>query len=35
MEGKAAWHGAPIDKESYDKGRPELLADLEAKEAAL
>ncbi|MDR3192717.1 MAG: transketolase [Treponema sp.] len=35
MEGKALWHGAPIDKESYDKGRPELLADLEAKEATL
>jgi transketolase len=35
MEGKAAWHGAPIDKESYDRGRPELAADLEAKEAAL
>ncbi|MDR3247251.1 MAG: transketolase [Treponema sp.] len=35
MEGKAAWHGAPIDKESYAKGRPELVADLEAKEAQL
>jgi transketolase len=35
MEGKAVWHGAPIDQESYDRGRPELLADLEAKEAVL
>jgi transketolase len=33
MEGKAAWHGAPIDDDSYAKGRPELAADLEAKEA--
>jgi transketolase len=35
MEGKSAWHGAPIDDESYAKGRPELAADLEKKEAAL
>jgi transketolase len=35
MEGKNAWHGAPIDDDSYSKGRPELAADLEKKEAAL
>ena len=35
MEGKNAWHGAPIDDDSYNKGRPELAADLEKKEAAL
>jgi transketolase len=35
MEGKSAWHGAPIDKESYAKGRPELAADAAKKEAAL
>jgi transketolase len=35
MEGKSAWHGAPIDDESYAKGRPELAADLARKEAAL
>ena len=35
MEGKSIWHGAPIDEESYTKGRMELLADLEKKEAAL
>jgi transketolase len=35
MEGKSAWHGAPIDKASYEKGRPELAADVEEKEAAL
>ncbi|MDR3248664.1 MAG: transketolase [Treponema sp.] len=35
MEGKAAWHGAPIDDESYARARPELAADLEAKEAQL
>ena len=35
MEGKNAWHGAPIDAASYEKGRPELAADLEKKEAAL
>ena len=35
MEGKSAWHGAPIDEESYAKGRLELTADLEKKEAAL
>jgi transketolase len=35
MEGKSAWHGAPIDKASYEKGRLELAADVEKKEAAL
>ena len=35
MEGKSAWHGAPIDETSYRKGRPELEADLDKKEAAL
>ncbi|MDR1862364.1 MAG: transketolase [Treponema sp.] len=35
MEGKSAWHGAPIDDGSYAKGRPELVSDLEKKEAAL
>ena len=33
MEGKSAWHGAPIDKDSYAKGRPELVSDLEKKAA--
>lgn len=35
MEGKSAWHGAPIDAESYKNGRIELVADIEKKEAAL
>ncbi|NCB00766.1 MAG: transketolase [Spirochaetia bacterium] len=35
MEGKSAWHGAPIDDKSYASGRPELEADLKNKEAAL
>jgi transketolase len=35
MEGKSQWHGAPIDNESYAKGRLELLRDLENKGAAL
>ncbi|WP_059369768.1 transketolase [Treponema endosymbiont of Eucomonympha sp.] len=35
MEGKNAWHGAAIDDGSYAKGRPQLLKDAEAKEAAL
>jgi len=35
MEGKSAWHGAPIDAESYAKGRPELSADFAAKEASV
>jgi transketolase len=35
MEGKNAWHGAPIDDDSYHKGRPELVADLKKKEEAL
>ncbi len=35
MEGKSAWHGAPIDEKSYASGRPELVTDLENKEAAL
>jgi transketolase len=33
MEGKSAWHGAPIDDESYAAGRPELTADMEKKGA--
>jgi len=35
MEGKAVWHGSPIDDESYAKGRQELLLDIENKEALL
>ncbi|GMO56259.1 MAG: transketolase [Treponemataceae bacterium] len=35
MEGKNAWHGAPIDDKSYESGRVELAADLAAKEKAL
>ena len=35
MEGMSAWHGAPIDDASFAKGRAELMADLEEKEAAL
>jgi transketolase len=35
MAGTNKWHGAPIDDASYEKGRPELIADLEKKEAAL
>lgn len=35
MEGKNIWHGAPIDDESYSKGRIELLADIEKKEELL
>ncbi|MDR3311740.1 MAG: transketolase [Spirochaetaceae bacterium] len=35
MADSNAWHGAPIDDASYEKGRPELAADLEKKEAAL
>jgi hypothetical protein len=35
MEGKSAWHGAPIDNESYNKGRPQLAAALEKNEASL
>jgi transketolase len=35
MAGTNTWHGAPIDDASYAKGRPELAADLEKKEAAL
>ncbi|GHV93600.1 transketolase [Spirochaetia bacterium] len=35
MEGKSAWHGAPIDDANYAKGRPELAADLVEKEAVL
>ncbi|MDR2864859.1 MAG: transketolase [Spirochaetaceae bacterium] len=34
-ENSNKWHGAPIDDASYEKGRPELSADLETKEAAL
>jgi transketolase len=35
MEGKHAWHGAPIDETSYKKGRPELAADMDKKEAVV
>jgi transketolase len=35
MEGKSAWHGAPIDNTSYAEGRPQLVADLEKKEALI
>ncbi len=35
MEGKNTWHGAPIDDESYAKGRVELVNDLEKKEGLL
>ena len=35
MEGSHKWHGAPIDAASYEKGRPELAADFEKKEAVL
>ena len=35
MEGAHKWHGAPIDDTSYEKGRPELAADFEKKEAVL
>ncbi|GHV94960.1 transketolase [Spirochaetia bacterium] len=35
MAGTNKWHGAPIDDASYEKGRPELAADLAKKEAAL
>lgn len=35
MEGKNIWHGAPIDDTSYTEGRPQLIADLKRKEAAL
>ena len=35
MEGKSAWHGAPIDEKSYQEGRVQLEADLEHKEASL
>ncbi len=35
MEGKSAWHGAPIDEKSYAEGRPQLVADLEKKEALI
>ncbi len=35
MEGKSAWHGAPIDDESYKNGKKELIIDIEQKEAQL
>jgi len=35
MESSHKWHGAPIDAASYEKGRPELAADFEKKEAVL
>ena len=34
-EGKNTWHGATIDDDSFNKGMPELKADLEKKEARL
>ena len=34
-EGKSAWHGMAIDDENYNRGLPELKADLEKKEAGL
>ncbi|MCR5731680.1 MAG: transketolase [Sphaerochaetaceae bacterium] len=34
-EGKNSWHGAKIDDESFEKGMPELKADLVAKEARI
>ena len=33
MEGKNTWHGAPIDADSYAKGRPELTAAYDAAAA--
>lgn len=35
MEDNHKWHGAPIDKDSYEKGRPELVTRLKELEAAL
>jgi transketolase len=35
MQDQAYWHGAPIDDESYRRGRVELLAALNELEAAL
>jgi transketolase len=35
MEDSAHWHGAPVDDESYARGRAELLATLEELEAKL
>ncbi|MDC7245172.1 MAG: transketolase [Sphaerochaetaceae bacterium] len=35
MEGLNKWHGSPIDADSYAQGRPELVADIERKEAVL
>jgi transketolase len=35
MEDKAQWHGAPVDDESYRKGRAELLATLRLLREAL
>jgi len=35
MEGLNKWHGSPIDEKSYAQGRPELVKDIERKEAAL
>ena len=34
-EGKNTWHGATIDDDNFNKGMPELKADLEKKEARL
>lgn len=35
MEHKHTWHGAPIDLTSYEKGRPQLVADFERKEKCI
>jgi transketolase len=35
MSDTAKWHGAPVDDDSYDKARPELLSRLAQLEAAL
>jgi transketolase len=35
MENNHKWHGAPIDEESYGKGRPELIAELNRLRAVL
>jgi transketolase len=35
MQDQAYWHGAPIDDESYRRGRPELVTTLEEMEARL
>jgi hypothetical protein len=35
MEDTHTWHGAPIDDESYRRGRPELVERLKELEAQL